>query len=378
VAWPVRRLPLLLALLALVVGCGQAAPPAPAPAPAALRHEAYVWQRAWTGAVGASVATASPALAGLRVLTAEVDAAGAVTWPAVDTGALARTGRPVTAVVRLDGARPPGALDGAPAAPLAAALDRIAAWQRAGVDVTGLEIDHDCATAALPAYARWLAAARPPAPLRWSITALPTWASSPALADVAAAVDELVVQVHAVAAPRLFDRGAARRWLDEVAAALPTARLRVALPTYQVEVGGERLAADPVEVAALVRDLERRPIANLAGVVWFRLPTAGDSAAWPAPTLDAVIAGAPLVARVEARLVARGPALYDVVVANPGTLAGAWPTLHLTGALTAADLVAGYAPTRDHTWTPPHRALPAGAETVVGWATGKDLRLDVF
>ena len=113
-AWPVRRLLLLPALLALVVGCGRAAPPPP---PATLRHEAYVWQRAWTGAVGASVATTSPALAGLRVLTAEVDGTGAVTWPAVDAGALARAGRPVTAVLRLDGARPPGARAAFVAAP---------------------------------------------------------------------------------------------------------------------------------------------------------------------------------------------------------------------------------------------------------------------
>ncbi|HVV86545.1 MAG TPA: DUF3142 domain-containing protein, partial [Kofleriaceae bacterium] len=239
------------------------------------------------------------------------------------------------------------------------------------------ELDHDCATAALPAYARWLAAARPPAPLRWSITALPTWAGSPALADVAAAVDELVVQVHAVRAPTIFDRAGARRGLDAFAAAVPAAHRRVALPTYAVVLDGRRVAADPADVAALVRDLERRPIANLDGIVWFRLPTAGDTAAWPPATLDAVIAGAPLVARAEARLVPRGPDVYDVVVASTGSLDAPFPAIHLRGALTAADLVAGYAPAAADAWTPPPRVLAAGTETVVGWATGKDLRLDV-
>ena len=63
-----------------------------------------------------------------------------------------------------------------------------ARWRAAGVDVVGLEIDHDCATAVLADYARWLAANRPPAPLAWSITALPTWAGAPALPAVAAAL----------------------------------------------------------------------------------------------------------------------------------------------------------------------------------------------
>jgi hypothetical protein len=332
--------------------------------------------------VSASVARAPVAIDGLRVLMAEVEASGAVTWPAVDLGALAAAGRPVTAVVRVDGARlPAGELLGGGPGPLGPALARVLAWRRAGVDVVGLELDHDAATAAVPAYAAWLRAARaasPAAPsLRWSITALPAWASSPALAELAAAVDEVVVQVHAVRAPRLFEPALARRWLEDVAAAIPHARLRVALPTYAVTVGRARLAADPREVAALVRALERRPVAGVVGVVWFRLPTDGDRASWPAPTLAAVIAGAPLVAAVEARLVATGRDLRDIVLANRGTVDGAWPTLRITGALTASDLLGGYLPAdADGAWTAPARTIAPGEELVLGWATGKDLRLD--
>ena len=356
---------LATAALAAVIACGRTAP-----APVALEHEAYLWQRAWTGAVSASAAAATPAVGGLRVLTAEVGRDGAVAWPDVDARALVDGGRAVTAVIRIDGSRPP---EGHGLAPV---LAKVAAWQAAGVEVAGIEIDHDCATAALPDYARWLAATRPPAPWRWSITALPAWTSSPAWIDVAAAVDELVVQVHAVRAPRLFERTEARRWLEDVAARVPAAHLRVALPTYQVVVAGQRLAADPHQVAALVRDLERRPIANLDGVVWFRLPIADDPASWSAPTLDAVISGAPLIAKVEARLIARGPDQYDIALVNTGTLDGAWPAIDLDGALTAADLIAGYTAADARHWTPPRRALAAGTETVVGWATGKDLRLD--
>ena len=124
-------------------------------APIALQHEAYVWQRAWTGSVRAAVASAPAELAGLRVLTLEIDRDGHATWPGVSTDALVRASRPITAVVRIDGSRIPADLA------LAPVLDRIDRWRAAGVPVAGIEIDHDCATAALADYATWLAAQRP-------------------------------------------------------------------------------------------------------------------------------------------------------------------------------------------------------------------------
>jgi hypothetical protein len=378
----------VVAAIALVVGTGGAglgcrtpgSSPGDGEAARPLVHEAYVWQRSWTGSVARSVAGASSSLAGLRVLMAEVEAGDAVVWPDVDAAALAQAHRPVTAVVRIDGSR---LADGAP---IGAVLARLDIWRRAGVDVVGLELDHDAATAALPAYAAWLRTARANArasgsrsspPLRWSITALPAWASSPALAELAATVDELVVQVHAVRAPSIFEPVAARRWLEAFASAVPAARLRVALPTYAVTLDGARIAAEPATVATFVRALERRPVASVAGVVWFRLPTDGDRSSWSAPTLDAVIAGRPLAPRIEARLVATGPDLHDVVLVNRGTVDGGWPPLRLTGAVAAMDLVGGYVAAGDGAWTAPRRTLAPGAETVVGWATGKDLRLDV-
>lgn len=288
-----QRVLLLLALAA----CGGREPSRRAPAaqpalpasPPPLTHDAYVWQRAWTGSVRAAVAGAPSELAGLRVLTLEVGRDGTAVWPAVDPASLVRAARPITAVVRLDGSRPPAGLS------LTPVLARLDAWRSAGVTVAGLEIDHDCATAGLAGYAAWLAAARPPraATPRFSITALPTWTGSPALRRVAAAVDELVVQVHAVRAPRLFDEAEARRWLEAFAAAVPDAALRVALPTYEVDRRGQTLAAEPDEVGDLLRSLEQRPIAGVTGVVWFRLPIARDVTAWPAPVLAAVIRGAP-------------------------------------------------------------------------------------
>src|SRR5262245_23939604 len=88
----------------LAIAAAACAPARPIPVP--LGQDAYVWQRAWTGAVSQSVAGAPAELAGLRVLSLEVDRRGGTTWPAVDADALVAARRPVVAVVRIDGSRP--------------------------------------------------------------------------------------------------------------------------------------------------------------------------------------------------------------------------------------------------------------------------------
>lgn len=335
-----------LALVTLVAVATSGPARAPAAAVRPLAHDAYVWQRSWTGAVRASVEAAPRELVGLRVLIVD----------GVDVPALARAARPVTVVVRIEGFALPAGVTIAPV------LERVASWRAAGVDVIGVEIDHDAATSRLGEYAAWLAANRPPAPLRWSITALPTWADDGAgLAQVAAAVDEVVVQVHAVRAPRIFDDAQARRWVTRIAALLPAATLRVALPTYRVALG----AAAPVEVARFVRWLERADLPTVRGVVWFRLPVDGDREAWPAATLMAVIGGQRLAPAISARLVARGPDRYDVIVTNTGTVTGPIPTLRLGGDVTGVELI-----------ITPGRELGPGITIVAGWATGKAISID--
>ncbi|MBK9033093.1 MAG: DUF3142 domain-containing protein [Myxococcales bacterium] len=356
--------------VAVVIGSGRSpAPPRARATP--LEHDAYVWQRRWTGAVRAAVAGAPAELDALRVLTVEVEADRAV-WPEVDVAALVASARPVTAVVRIAGARLPEQV------PMAAVLARVEAWRAAGVAVAGVEIDHDCASAALPAYARWLAANRPPAPLRFSITALPAWADCRAVAAVAAAVDEVVVQVHTVRAPVLFDLPAARSALARFAAVVPAASLRVALPTYDAMIDGALARSRPTEVAAFVRWLERGGGPPVRGVVWFRLPVEGDARAWPTATLVAVIRAAPLRAEVAADVIATGPGRFDLVLRNAGNVPAPWPALALGGGVDGAELIGGYVARADRRFSPPARDLAPGATTVVGWATGKDLTLDAL
>jgi len=194
-------------------------------------NQLYVWNRVWTGPVRAAVADFADVAQGWRVLVAESDASGRLRPVAVDWEVLAATHRPVTAVIRIDGQLPLGAKGHNP--------ERIAALVH-GLprSVTEIEIDHDCGTARLTDYARFLSDLHGRlAPRRLSITALPAWLGARDLDAVLAAADALVLQVHAVRAPHsgLFDPRTARAWVDALAArdAKP---FRVALPDYGSQI----------------------------------------------------------------------------------------------------------------------------------------------
>ncbi len=242
--------------------------------------------------------------------------------------------------------------------------------------MVGVEIDHDSATAGLEDYARWLEALALPQWLRLSITALPTWTSSPSLRRVSNAVDELVLQVHAIRAPTIFDAAQAHRWILRFSWCLGDRTFRVALPTYRVEIDGDVLGADPKELQRFVHTLNVERPRGLEGFLWFRLPVSADTAAWAAPTLDAVILGTLLKPSVKARLVPDGPGLFNVVVENDGTLAESWPELRFTGDIESVDITAGYVRERE-AWTAPSQILSAGEERTVGWVRGENVGIEV-
>jgi len=341
-----RRIALLVAMAAAI----QATPAAPLP------HEAYVWQRLWTPPVGDAVRETGGLFQGWRVLAAETDRTGRLKGFAVDWKAVA--GKPVTAVVRIDGAL--GRFDAK--ALLAELRLLMARWPR-GV---GLEIDYDCGTASLAAYAAFLKDVRALRPSRLSITALPAWLGSADLAPVLAAVDEAVLQVHAVRSPAngLFDGKLARRWIDRMDGGGKP--FRVALPDYGTRVihsgggavialesetpkliGGasaEELTATPDAVAALLRDLERRPPQHLTGIVWFRLPVQGDTRIWSRETLAAVIRGEALTGRLSIRTrPGLAPGSDDILLVNDGGSDVPLPrAVHLPPDCSVADGVNGY------------------------------------
>lgn len=382
----VRRFLCLVLVLAGLARSGGPAVPLP--------QDAYVWQRRWTPALGDALRQSSDMIGRWRVLVAELDGAGRPTRTAPDWGTIARSGRPIVLVVRIDGSVPP------PADP--AFLDEVARVAEGaagqGVTVAGIEIDHDCATARLDGYARFLAGVRSrlPAGLPLSITALPTWLPSPLFGAVAGRVDEIVLQVHAVRNPHfgLFDGRRALGWLDTLARRTDKP-FRVALPTYGVRVrwgeGGriadvesevptlagdgpaDELMAAPADVAGLLRALERDPPPRLRGVVWFRLPSAEDDRAWSLATWRAVVQGGALrpTLSVEARD-GGAPGLRDLVLVNTGVIDAGLPrAIQLDAACALADGVGGYELRRDGPRPTLARTrdgmLRGGQARVIGW-----------
>ena len=347
-----------------------AAPVSAASAPSAetgngtLAQGAYVWQRLWMPANAQALHDSRTLFSELRVLAAQQHPREGWVEARVDLASLAADGRAVRPVIRLD-----GRLTGLKADAIAtAAHDIVGAWRAAGVNVVGVELDFDCASARLGEYAKLLAAikAKLPDDANLSITALPSWIGAAGLAGVLAQADEVVLQVHAVTDPRhgLFDANQARQWIAAFAKT-DAKPFRVALPAYGsalvldaqgrtlgvesesgLPVAGERLElfADPRAVAGLLRELEHERPANLRGIVWFRLPLPGDRRAWPLTTIEAVISGRELRAAWMPEISDNGNGAFDLAVRNSGNIEATLPAaVAVTGKdCKEADALPGY------------------------------------
>ena len=331
----------------------------------ALPQDAYIWQRKWTPALRLAVTQSSDLIREWRVLAAYSEEGGRLQAVAVDWKALKTSGRPVIAVVRINGQ-------------LARWDDKqllddltklLTQWRQMGTQIAGLEIDHDCGVARLATYAQFLTLvrARLDHKIPLSITALPAWLSSPQLDAVFAPTNEVVLQVHMVQNPRagLFNADQARRWIQELSRRADKP-FRVALPAYGVRVtrheDGSMLAVEseepilaggysssemivsPEEVSTLLRELERDPPASLTGIVWFRLPVAGDIRAWSPETWRAVVLGKPMQSRVEVHAEkSETPGMSNIVLVNQGELDGVLPMrIDLPPSCTIADGINGY------------------------------------
>lgn len=268
--------------------------------------ETYAWQRVWTPAVVDAV----QGDAGDRtvVLAAEVEERGTI-W----TGLWTETGQPV-ADLPMDWTptaralpNPVGlalrwsdvdqAMNTTQAKELATlVLDRAAA---AGLTVGTLHLDADIPTARLAAWATVVdELAEAVEPVDVLALTLVDHIDRPGWAALGAAADGLVLQVHSVptmgaAGPTLLDVAQAKRHLQR---ALDTdvGPITLALPTHTLHERqtGRAVRADPADVAPWVAALQASPPKGLAGIIWFRLPVAGDPSTWTADTFAAVRRGA--------------------------------------------------------------------------------------
>lgn len=380
----IHRLSLALAALFLS-GCDQ-------PAPTVLDQQLYVWQRQWTPAHEGALRESRRDFSSLRVLALQAFPGAGWSRARIDPALLKADGRPLVAVVRLDGQLKSLDQDEV----IAQIQQMLGDWQALGLAPLGVEIDHDAGNARLPAYRTFLARLRQvlPTTLQLSITALPAWLDSPELPGLLATVDSSVLQVHAVSDPRqgLFDPEQARRWAERWGD-VTTRPFYLALPAYGVALltpengapvvesevpidrGGERreLLADPQQVAGLTAKLRADPPVHLAGIIWFRLPLAGDRRAWSLTTLGAVARGDRLDSRMRLHVEERG-GLYDIRLVNQGNLDSPWPqrlTLAV-GACDGVDALAGYTLQQTPgvlTFTRIKEGrLAAGAQRAIGWA----------
>ncbi|MDR6961598.1 hypothetical protein J2W43_005612 [Pseudomonas brassicacearum] len=378
------RLSLALAGL-LLSGCEQ--PPAPS-----LDQQLYIWQRQWTPAHEAALRQSHGDFSSLRVLALQAFPGAGWSRARIDPAMLKADGRPLIAVIRLDGQLKSLDQDEV----LAQVQQVLSDWQAQGLTPVGVEIDHDAGNARLPAYGTFLTRLRQtlPATLGLSITALPAWLDSPALPGLLETVDSSVLQVHAVSDPRqgLFDPKQALRWAERWSD-ITTRPFYLALPAYGVALltlesggpvvesevpidrGGERreLLADPQQVAGLTAALRAEPPKHLAGLIWFRLPLAGDRRAWSLTTLGAVARGDSLDSRLGVHLQEQD-GLYDIRLVNRGNLDSPWPqrlTLAV-GGCDGVDALAGYTLQQTPgllTFTRIQEGrLAAGAQRAIGWA----------
>jgi hypothetical protein len=338
-----------------------------------------------------------------RVLVEETDRHDHAVFVNPDWKALSITGRETIPVFRIDGRLLP--LETAVTSDIGKVMS---AAQANGVTIKQIEIDYDCATSQLAAYAGFLANLRKTIPpdLRISITATPTWLSSAQFGPLTKQADEIVLQVHAVRNPGqgLFDPAMAEGWVRQ-AAGRTNKPLWVAVPTYGSKVSrtsdgrilmvesedqtltgglsGQELVVAPTAVYRLTRALGQRPPATLEGIVWFRLPTDDDARAWSVETWRSVLTGDVHEVRLQARTEeADTPGLKSILLINPDALDTPLPDF-ITSLQTCSlgDGANGYEMTQLQTGFRLQRTqdglLHGHSSRIIGWVRCNDERLSL-
>jgi hypothetical protein len=324
-------------------------------AQAAWTRELYVWQRQNGPDVTAALDEFRPLADGFHVLVAEVAWPGGGRPPAIlrpprDYARLAGLNRSIGLVLRVGPYAGPFASDDAAAKALVELARSLLAEARAArLTPSELQIDFDCAESKLDGYRSWLEALRTATggvPLVF--TALPVWLRHESAFDaLARAADGFVLQVHSLEKPAspdatftLCDPERTRAWAAQASRfGVP---FRLALPTYGYLVAFDKtgrffalaaegarpdwlarthvrvVRADAVAMATLARTLSANPPAHCTGIIWFRLPVAGDRLNWDARTLDTVFRGEIPSARLVLDVTWPEEGLVEITVANTG------------------------------------------------------------
>jgi len=366
------------AVFLVLSGCAEQPKPLP--------HAVYVWQRQWTQAILQELERHRAQLAEIKLLMLERDGQGQWFVGKQRPTPLLAPEPPLWLVVRISGSRPDWQLD-----ELIAQLEPLLSSR----EWRGVEIDFDCARSQLPAYTAKLRALRKrlPSALKLGVTALPDWLNAPqALRDLRAAVDQSVLQVHAVERPErgLFSAAAASAWLRAFAA-LSDAPFEIALPAYglaaRFDASGRPLAfaaenpsdgsgltefaVDPRTLADWIASVERAPPRSLTGWSWFRLPLPSDRRALSPSTFAALLKREPMHATLALNRVGT-----DLKISNQGLIDSPLPAIGIQGVQCSADASNGYLLTQENAerwrFDPPATLLKSGQTLNVGWLRCRD------
>lgn len=351
------RAPGFATLLVLCLSTFTACRPPESSAP--LNREAYVWQRAHTPAVAEAVRAHASEFTHLVVLAAEVswpqDHASIVRVPLASPAL--KTSSSLGLAIRINTYSGSFAADSpATRALVDLATSLLAEANTAGLHVSEFQIDFDAPESRLADYRLWLDALRPAvSPTRLTFTALPSWLKNRAdFTALTVAANDYVLQVHSLTRPSspddpisLCDPDAAR---DAVNAAAKFNRpFRVALPTYGYHLAFapdgrflalsaegpahawpadtvvRELTADPTSLANLVSEWQTAHPQALKGIIWYRLPVAGDRLNWSWPTLKSVMSGKIPAARLTVEARSNELGLVECILINSGNAAFTGP-----------------------------------------------------
>lgn len=319
----------------------------------AATREAYVWQRQFDDEVVESMRELAPQLDGLCVLATEISwkPKPDVVRPPVNYQALFALGKPVGLALRINDYAGAFAADDATAKLLASLVRGMLTKARdAGLTVSEVQIDYDCAESKLAGYRKWLTAFRretESAKTKLTITALPAWLKSSDFAPLVRATDGFVLQVHSLERPKspdaaftLCDPERAKAWARQ--ASVAGVPFRIALPTYGYLLGFDpagkflglaaegrppawpqgaqvrAIRADAPAMAKLSNELLASPPPHCTGVIWFRLPVPRDRYNWAAATFSTVLRGEIPAAKLSATVERPERGLAEIVIENRG------------------------------------------------------------
>lgn len=378
----------------------------------AFSQDVYVWQRDWNNQVLDALRTHGSAFRSIVALKAEVtwkNRQPNVTSIDLDYEVLKKSTSHPGLALRIGPF--PGLLMAsnsvAPNSLAEVANSILQESRKAGLNLSELQLDYDCASSKLEDYAQLVSFLRKrvsPVPL--ILTALPDWIGKPGFRDLIAAADGYVLQVHSIERPRSFDAPFTLCNPLEAERAVRAAAtfgkpFRVALPTYGYELAfdsngkylglsaegsarswpaGTRkkeVRADPLEMAALSDRLRKISPSVVQGIIWYRFPVPGDIFNWQWPTLSAIVDSRLPRKSVQAEAHRVEPGLVEISLVNSGEL-DISSRLAVQARWSEARLIAGDAL---HGFELAERKpssaifkskadnfrLPAGQKKVVGW-----------